>query len=268
MIELKSLSPANPCGYLAALGLIRVLSPHCEIKLAWSGEWADVSVVVECDQAESVDQLAELLAKHHDANWIPKGKDIRKFKKSPANWIARSDRTDKNGFVLATQWRYEAVKARSGWTDQIRNVEKEVRKHDKQYKRKANPAQYLRALTEWTQSDAASPLGFDPSAFQDSARQANTASATKPICTAAAIWLAVSALPLFPVFSTHTAGIIDNTFHYPTWKHPLGLDSIKAICTGYRGPNDLKHIPGGVTAWESVVESVGARKQWTMAVPA
>lgn len=267
MIELKSLSPANPCGYLAALGLVRVLTPHCEIKLAWSGEWADVSAVAHCDQATSVEQLAELLATHHDASWLPKGKDIRKFKTSPASWIARNDKKDKNGFVQETGWRYEAVKARSGWTDQIRKVEKQVRKQGRQYKRKANPAKYFEALTDWNQSDAASPLGLDPSAFQDSARQADTASATEPICTAAAVWLATNALPLFPVFTTQTAGIINNTFHYPTWKHPLGLDSIKAICTSYCGNKDLKQIPGGVTAWESAVESVGARKQWAMAIP-
>ena len=258
MIEIKSLNPDNPAAYLASLGLVRILSAKVGISLSWSGEWADEFAVVTCDKVDSIGQLASLLWEHHQTDWLPAEKDIRKFDSSPASWIGRDDEKNKKGFVISSYWRFDAVKTRTGWLDNIRKVAGEIKSED----------QYLEALTEWQQKDKASPLGFDPSAWQDSSRQKQEASATGQLCTAGLIWLAVNALPLFPVFASGTAGIRNDIFHYPTWKYPLGLESIEKICTGYTGQQDLLHIPGGVTAWESIVEKAGERKQWMFATPA
>ena len=257
MIELPALLPENPASYLASLGLLRILSPICDASISWSGEWADECAVLHCDKLDSVEELASLLWKQHDTSWLPAEKDIRNFEFSPASWVGRNDDKTKKDFVVPTYWRFDAVKVRSGWLDNIRKVAGRVQ----------SQTNYLEALTQWNQKDEASPLGFDPSAWQDSSKQKQEASATGQLCTAGLIWLAVNALPLFPVFVSGAAGIHDDVFHYPTWKFPLGIESVSTICHGYRGEQDLDSVPGGVTAWESNVETTNGRRQWMFASP-
>jgi hypothetical protein len=274
-LDLHALSPSNPCAYLAGLGLLRIVTERHlldEPHLKWLVTPATQHAVLHTATDITLEELCELLARTHDDSWLPDtGKDIRKITPDKwhevggPTWAGRPDHLDKNGELLTSQWRTFAVKERVGWLEAVTTSAKIM----------TDPAKWLEALSgPWLQSDPVSPLGFDPDSFQDGATQASDASTVKPHGTAGAVWLAVNALPLFPMIPgarrPFTSGIRNDRFVYVTWADPLPLSTVKALCRApwHRVGTD-QFEPYGVNAiWSSeLTRTATGRRQLSLAHP-
>jgi hypothetical protein len=77
-------------------------------------------------------------------------------------------------------------------------------------------------------------LGFDPNTEAIYALAASAPGDEKPVSTRAAVWLAIEALPLFPVVPVkgrlHTRGfdLKGTTFRWPIWNGELAVDALRA----------------------------------------
>lgn len=208
----------------------------------------------------------------HSDSWLPScGKDIRKLKPEDWEsagehaWIGRPDHVDRNGEVIPTDWRTFAVKEKIGWLEAARATGKLM----------SDPAKWREAIVgPWQQSDNVSPLGLDPTAYQDGARQASNLSTVGLLATAGAVWLAVNAFPLFPVLpgakQPLTTGLFDGSFPYPTWSEPLPLAMIRAICrVPWSRVNGSTYVAYGIrTIWQSEISlTATGRRQFGPARP-
>lgn len=276
VLDLHALTPSNPCAYLAAIGLLRLVTQRQlldEPGLNWRDPHGNQHAVLHTKTDITIDELCQLLAKTHDESWLPDtGKDIRKVTPEKWNeiggptWIGRPDHIDRNGEVITTEWRTFAIKEKVGWLDAVKGSAQHM----------SQPGKWQEALNgPWLQSDQVSPLGFDPGSFQDGATQASDASTVKLHGTAGAIWLAVNALPLFPLLPGArrpvTSGINRNRFLYVTWENPLPLSVVKVLCrVPWNRVGIEKFEPYGVDAiWSSEMTLTATRRrQLNLAHPA
>ena len=274
-LPLPALTPENPCSYLAALGLLRLAAGHeqlGQVGLSWSGSAANESATLHVARQQTLEELGELLAANHGDVWLPDcGKDIRKLtpekwkETGSSSWIGRPDHLDKNGEILPTGWRTYTIKEKVGWLEAVRVVAKETDGSEK----------WLEALRgPWMQSDKVSPLGLEPSSYQDAARQASDLSTVKPLATAGLVWLAINAFPLFPVLPgvkrPLTAGLFDGDFIYATWSEPLPLSMVSVMCRiRWSNVKRSNFTPYGIrTFWRSAITRTATdRRQLGLAYP-
>jgi hypothetical protein len=90
----------------------------------------------------------------------------------------------------------------------------------------------------WLYRDKQHALGWDPSAERMYALRHKAPTSEPAKSVSAAIRLALEALPLFSVFPSKngrlaTSGFVrnnrENVFHWPLWKSPIGLDTLKTL---------------------------------------
>jgi hypothetical protein len=89
--------------------------------------------------------------------------------------------------------------------------------------------------TGWRAADEFSSMGFDPAREAVYALTATAPTATGPRSTRAAVWLAIEAIPLFPVVPIggrlHTRGFDRRDratiFRWPIWNGALGIDAVR-----------------------------------------
>ena len=238
-IQLSGLSPDHPLGVRAAVGLLAVcerLWPH-ECRLSWQPMQAVLHMEHACDEEQLVQALDEDQRQNGTPSWLTWDKDIRVSYAAFAEQIATAEPAaqdalaalaheycvDKNGKLLPTAWRMHGVKERTGWLQAIQEIATSMT-DDKWREALFGP---------WRYEDNVSPLGWDPNVVQRHAEQARSASATNPVATAGAVWLAVLSLPLFPVFVGErglvTTGIVGEAFCWPTWSHPATLDTVRFL---------------------------------------
>ena len=224
MIECKGIHEANPCGYLAALGLLRLAHDYdSNVKLSWSDEGHAVF-----HTNLTAGKLAERLAADNPEPFPETDKKLRGLNVDEwldlnlPTWLGRPDGfAKKEKSADTTPWVLIAAKGRGGgWFAEARKSHALM--HD--------PAKWIDVISGWQHKDAVSPLGLDPSIRQESALQANTASVTGQIGTAGAVWSAVWGLTLLPVFPSGTAGWSSKSqIRYATWSAPFGLELVRSL---------------------------------------
>lgn len=261
-IQLSGLSPDHPLGVRAAVGLLAVCDRHWPNGCRLS--WQLMQAVLHTEHACEEEQLVQALDADHRQNgtpsWLTWDKDIRVSWEVFAEQIATAEPAaqdalaalaheycvDKNGKLLPTAWRMYGVKERTGWLQAIQELADAMTDVEKWREALFGP---------WRYEDKASPLGWDPNVVQRHAEQARSTSATNPVATAGAVWLAVLSLPLFPVFvgtrGLVTTGIVDGEFYWPTWSQPATLDTVRFLL-------QLDHQ----ALTEEQRRSVGLRQLW------
>jgi hypothetical protein len=271
-IALPGLTPDNPLGFRAAVGLLslceQILPSGCRLS------WQQMQAMLHTEHACDEDALVDAFDHHHRRtgvpNWLTWDKDLRVPVEKYREQLAIADRngqdalaslaheanTDKNGKLFPTAWRMYGIKERTGWLDTIGEIAQAM-----------NADKWREALFgPWRYEDQVSPLGWDPNVVQHHAEQARNASATRPIATAGAVWLAVLSLPLFPVFLGErrlaTTGIVDSAFCWPVWSQPATLDTVRFLLQLDYGSLSMKQRQaiGIRQLWRSRLIAVGDRR--------
>jgi len=271
-IALSGLNPDSPLGVRAALGLLRVCDRifPASCRLSWQRIHAVLHTRHSCDEGQLVDALDQDHRQHGTPPWLAWEKDIRVAAETFSELVAASDRStqevlaalaheyhkDKNGNLRPTAWRMYGVKERTGWLAAIGDIVKAMTA-DKWREAVFGP---------WRYEDNGSPLGWDPSVVQRHAEQARTSSATGPVATAGAVWLAALSLPLFPVFVGQrrlaTTGIVGDAFYWPIWTHPATLSTVRFLLQlDYRKLSPEQRQALGIRqVWRSRIVDVGERR--------
>ena len=271
-IALPGLTPGHPLGFRAAVGLLslseQILPSGCRLS------WQPMQAILHTEHACDEDALVDTLDQHHRQtgapSWLTWAKDIRVPVRNYCEQLAIADRNgqaalaslaheanmDKNGKLFPTAWRMYGIKERTGWLDTIGVIARAM-----------NADKWREALFgPWRYEDQVSPLGWDPNVVQRHAEQACSASATRPIATAGAVWLSVLSLPLFPVFLGErwlaTTGIVDGAFCWPVWSQPATLDTVRFLLQLDCGclSMEQRQALGIRQLWRSRLMAVGDRR--------
>ncbi len=277
-LPFDALDGANPLAFLAALGTLRLLAraePTAAFRLSWKqrlGAWRPVlhferaltpATVVDLLYANglNLDQLftTELLTATPDAGETNKeGETHRQDKlqftvsafrafclaarrkadcplhEFAAAWAGETaPKVDKGNKVsFARKTRFDFTAGKQAFIKMLRDLREAI-----------TPEDIRRTLFEgWRYSARATSMRWDP---QDEKRQyavqavdPTNGTRNPPLADAGANFLAVEAIPLFPLVPDRKAnqpGFVyaekDNSFRWSLWYAPLSLDSIRSLLT-------------------------------------
>jgi CRISPR-associated endonuclease/helicase Cas3 len=274
-ISLDALDGANPLAFLAALGTLRLLTqafPGHNLRLAWHqrlGAWRPLlSTTRPIDEETMLAALHEgglrldtmfspqLLAASEAASpknrkGEPRWRDkllfpigaLREFCEaataSPcpsaefsAAWACETAPTGEEGEQLARRTRFDFTAGQQAFIRMLREL-----------RQTCTPADLRRSLfAGWRYSATAVSMRWDT---QDEKRQyalqavdPTNGSENPPLADRGANFLAVEALPLFPLTPDRTASqpgfgrdAEGRSWHWPIWTCPLGLDAIRSLMT-------------------------------------
>jgi hypothetical protein len=255
----------NPLGFLAALGLLRVLDDHAVVNqgvrpsLAWAdaGAWRPVirsaldmpgiiQAVLDDASAQAADPVLSL-AYNDDGVRVPPdtSKASRDLKPSPA--VGRAVLTE-----AASQSRRSADLAAGLFTDLV--VDNKGNTKPTALHFTAGQQQFLAMLEElrlglsqermqealngpWMATDKLPSLSWDSSATRYYALRASNPSDDKRGSVAAANWLASIGLSFLPVLAVRGAvattcvrgGWKDSTMTWPLWSAPAGVRVLRGL---------------------------------------
>jgi len=273
-IPLDALDGANPLAFLAALGTLRVLTrvlPEYDPRLSWEqrlGAWRPLLWTAEplgearicealCKNGVDIaamfseDLLADTVSaspknKKGEVSW----KDKLKFPVGPfrdfcraasdslsaspefaAAWAGETATNIEDGQDLALRTRFDFTAGQQAFVGMLREL-----------KESCNAPDLQRSLfTGWRYSTTAVSMRWDT---QDEKRQYAlqssdpTKSSNPPIADRGANFLAVEALPLFPLVPNRGAGQAgfegkgnDRCWSWPIWTYPVGLDIVRSLLT-------------------------------------
>jgi CRISPR-associated endonuclease/helicase Cas3 len=269
----NALDGANPLAFLAALGTLRVLTrvyPEYNPRLSWElrlGAWRPLLWTDQpLDEERICDALCkaglniatmfteDLLAatisvspknKKGEASWKDKLKfpvdHFRPFcraasdSRSPsaefaAAWAGETASSVEDGNQLAFRTRFDFTAGQQAFIGMLREL-----------KETCTAADLQRSLfTGWRYSTAAVSMRWDT---QDEKRQyalqavdPQNAGKNSPMADLGANFLAVEALPLFPLVPNRNAGQAGfdgkgsgRSWSWPIWMHPIGLDVVRSL---------------------------------------
>ncbi|HUF70682.1 MAG TPA: hypothetical protein VMM79_18680 [Longimicrobiales bacterium] len=247
---LRGLDGSDPLGFMAALGLLRVVSrEHTEARLAWSRDavWNATLVTAEpCDPVQlALLDLGRWQAGHPAVDFaIGAHRKVQDLKHRPRDFrslmgqLVRHPRgaafvaayatgavVDSSGQTKPTSLHFTAGKQR--FMDAVLNLRDNVTRDDLEealngpWQGRVGP----KDLRWRAASDRARALlSFDPSK-------------EKPSVVAGAVWLAFQAMPLFPVVASGgrcvTTGFTGRgkkeAFTWPLWSAPLTVHEVRVV---------------------------------------
>ena len=254
--ELPGLSAASPDGFMAAVGLLRVLAEDLDldVRLSWDG----VAVLHGIGREELLDALAEHMRERYEApewNWSPvtrkitpeahakaldeHGHDAR-FVRFLAGMVTPTVHT-KEGTLANTR-----LDMTSGSQKLLLNLQSLARemssagKKTKKAKRSTEPlarSYFTEGLFENRYRRGEPSFGWDPNTVQDHAYSPRAPSQMKPTSRPGVVWLVAEALALHPILpvrgravTTGTARVEGQTVYYwPTWEEPADIHWVRAV---------------------------------------
>jgi len=245
---LRGLQPNNPLGFLAALGVIKVLDhkyPEYEWKMRWK-QYADIETTKKITENELENMLLEeisvndLMYEKFKKNYPPSNEeDYAKFMKfmigatlnetydvKRVHDFAVGFSLAKNSDVEETDFRFLTGSAT------LFGTAIELIKEIKDNRQKIHDTLF----DEWKYSDNKRSMNWDPillqrehAKFPVNPKKGDTPSPTMH----GANRLALEALPLFPVIlslnGVKTIGWIDKKFIWPIWNQFADLNEIKGM---------------------------------------
>jgi hypothetical protein len=216
-VVLEGLSGDSPVGFLAALGTQRLLD--CRLRWVEQGRrW--VAVI------DHPEPLEALLSARPDRSAWPAGRDLSSL--SLEAWLTLADREPRWAAALACQQgdRLARTAFDLGKASMLRNL-------------RELPAQMTAAHVEnalvgpWKYESGRYMCGLDPHAVVVAATTHALPTSQKPRGVPGALWLALEALPYFPVFLTgegpRTTGWRDDDFVWPIWDRFLSSGGLRAL---------------------------------------
>lgn len=271
-LPLPGLKGAEPIGFLAAVGLLRVLTTRHSlgaVKLGWADDSAWTAVLhteKSCDEDQLVSELLEHLTgrselpvfggRGPDGEAVG-GKEWSDIKVDPElfrDWLlatrSATHQSSREAADFLSAFGSELVRARSSGDLKpsalhMTSARQQFLESCRKLATSLNPATTVRgtkggsaAFREalfgpWEYTDAFSALGIDPSTEAVYALVASAPGDEKPVSTRAAVWLAIEAIPLFPVLPikgrlhTRAFDLRATTFRWPIWKGALSTDAVR-----------------------------------------
>ncbi len=316
-LPLDALDGANPLAFLAALGTLRLLVrglPTAEFRLSWKQRLGAWRPVLHTELALTREAAANSLHAHGlnlnvlftpdllaaTASASPKNKKggaswqdklqfpipaFRDFCRAAADdpdcprhefaaaWAGETAPAVEDDHVpLARKTRFDFTAGQQAFIKMLRDLRETTA-----------PVDIRRALFEgWHYSPASTSMRWDP---QDEKRQyavqaADPTNGTEnpPLADAGANFLAVEAIPLFPLVPDRSANqpgfdhaAQGRCFRWPLWHAPLSLDSIRSLLTlpladADRWPSSRRHALGLAAIFVSrVVQPSGRYRCFTPA---
>lgn len=272
MTELPGLSGATPIGFLAALGLIRVLADdrHHDVRLSWQGSQPRLHGLA----AEAIlDELVAHMVGRGDAlefTWAdsPRGVSPVQYREAVAR--AQGDRralaflagwgTDtvlRDGTISSTRW--DMTSGQQKLLQDFRKLAPKVTREALEIALFGGP------YTEQTS------FGLDPVAVRFHAHEAKAPAKTAPPGKPGLVWLAFEAIPLHPVlpigagraYTTGWRSGRDLGYVWPLWEAPLSLLEIALLRA--LPLQSLSRRPGVTQVWFS---RYGMSGKYGMLLPA
>ncbi len=274
MIELPGLSGASPIGFLAALGMLRVLVEDRgrDVRLAWRHGRA---VLEGLELTEAIDELAANMAGRGDAlefTWADTTRGVTPEQYRAAVAQAGGDRRAL-GFLAG--WGTDTVVSKgviAGTDMDMTPVnKKQMLPRDlcelaPRVNRKALEIALLGGPYE-----RQSPWGLDPASRRTGATEAKAPGKSKPPGKPGLIWLAIESIPLHPVLPTsatrtRTVGwryMLADAYVWPLWNAPLNLNEARLL--RMLPVARLAGRPGVTEVWASIKDKTG---MYTWLLPA
>lgn len=252
-LELSALHGHTPIGFMAALGLLRVL-PSGTL-LSWNS-----STQVACLHGQQRQTLLEHLRQHMTGRSasaeLHLADDVRKYavdtfrseyeraEEPLASWMRAWWREDgKDGNTTPTDL------CLTGGPQRMIKMARELA-HALDPARKKGADQFVNAKFEealfgpWRYEDDFASWGWDPATFRPGALTAAAPAGMKMAGVAAAYWLAWESLPLFPCI--HGEGTLGfetrpRAWTWATWAEPLDLCAVRALL---RQPREARALGG------------------------
>ncbi len=280
---LTGLKGTEPIGFLAALGLLRVLGDRCSfgaVKLSWScgSVWsALLHTEKACDEERLIgDLLAHMRSRAtfpvfagvkpdgqplDDEVWNDVKVPLGQFATMLAAVRSAATRSDREvadfysalGSELIPLGNKALVKpsalhmtsGNQAFLASIRELARSLDPDAPPHPKSACPpsdafrdavfANSTDGGTGWRAADEFSSMGLDPAREAVYAVTATAPTTTGPRSTRAAVWLAIEAIPLFPVVplsrALHTRGFNRHdritTFRWPIWNGALTIDAVR-----------------------------------------
>ncbi len=280
MLMLKGLSAASPIGFMAAVGLLRVLAEDCElpVRLGWRNGLAALEGV---ERETLLEMLTQHMGARHEAyewNWTPSAKRMLASEYAEACRQAAGDRralaflaafaTDtaltEEGFIRSS--RLDLTSGRQQLIADLKRVAQGLRE--------ADDAKYaFTSALFGGPYERQSSFGWDPVGVRSHAHEARAPAASAPPGKRGLVWLAAEALSLHPVLpsrgrATTTGceriGDGGQAYYWPVWEEAiLELSEVRFL----RALDfiSLTRRPGVTSVWAS---DFGSSGKYGMLLPA
>lgn len=283
-LPLSGLSVGSPIGFMAALGLLRVLVQDCglDARLAWRDGAACLHGADRATLTEALIQHMRGRSRAPEFNFEVGTEDGGRAKVQHLRTLTPDDyasavahcagderalaflagfATDAvvndKGFIART--RFDFSSGQQKLADDFRSLAALL---DPQARRPRRPlAERIACALFGGPYEEQHTLGWDPAALMTHAHQrvAPTDSATpgQPMT----VWLAIESLPLHPVLPlsarrARTIGFAGSAAYvWPQWEEPLSLPEVSLL--RQRAVDTLAQVPGVTGVWRSDVTSVG-----------
>ncbi len=269
-VELPGLLAHSPIGFMAALGLLRVLSEdhRLDVRLGWRGGHA---VLQGIDRGELIQVLQTHMAGRHRApewNWRDTTKRVtpEEFQGALASMAgdarARSFLAgfvlpailDGNGFLSST--RLDMTSGRQQLLADLRRLAEALQEPG------AARRAFQRALFGGPY-EAQSSYGWDPAAVRRHALEAKAPTTSKPPGKPGLVWLAAESLAWHPMRPwdgrAYTTGCErlggDWVYFWPIWSGCL--DAVTARTLRQLSHDQVRRLPGVTACWASTFDSSG-----------
>jgi hypothetical protein len=272
LYNLKGLTASSPIGFMAALGMLRVLASDrgCEIRLGWRNGHA---VIDGIDPKSAISELTTNMdnrAKATEFNWAD---SPRKVTPEKFRLACQEMKGDKRALGFMAGWASDAVLrqgavavTRMDMTSGQQKLIRDLRK----LAEKITPNHFESALFGGTYEDQPS-FGLDPVAVRSHAHEHQAPTKSKAPGKPGLVWLAFESIPAHPVVpisanKTQTTGWRlgkDVSYVWPIWDGCLTLEEVWLLRSF---PLDsLSNRPDILEVWSSRYGSSG---KYGMLLPA
>ncbi|MFO1421941.1 MAG: hypothetical protein U1F59_13585 [Candidatus Competibacteraceae bacterium] len=266
MIDLPGLSGASPIGFLAALGMLRVLVEDRghDARLAWRHGRA---VLDGLELTDAIDELTANMTGRGDAlefTWADTVRDVTP--EQYRNAVARAS-SDRRALAFLAGWGTDTVMSKGFIADtdmdmtpvnKKQMLPRDLRELAPRVNRNALEIALLGGSYE-----RQSPWGLDPASRRSGATEAKAPGKSKPPGKPGLIWLAIESIPLHPVLPvsitrTRTVGwryMPVDAYVWPLWNASLSLNEVKLL--RMLPVERLASRPGVTEVWASTKDKTG-----------
>lgn len=238
-LDLTALRGYLPVGFMAGLGLLRLLPAGC--RLGWDGR-TQAAFVEGIGRDEMLDILRDRLAGRAASPELAIADDVRKFPVERFRELAMSADADTLAWVRSW-WREDGDETvptdlclTGGPQRMVRMARELAARLDPS--RSAKQTAWVREkfaealFGPWRYEDDVASWGWDPASFRPGALTATEPAKTRLAGVAGAYWLAWEAQPLLPcLHGTGTVGFVrkPRAWTWATWAEPLDLHAAAAL---------------------------------------
>ncbi len=259
MVELPGLSGASPIGFLAALGMLRLLAEDRghPVRLAWRNGRA---VLGGLEPMDAIEELAANMMGRADAlefTWTDSTRGV-----SPEQYrdaVARAG-DDQRALGFLAGWGTDTVIREgsiAGTHFDMTSGQQKLLRDLRRLAPRVN-CNTLKVALLGGSYERQSPWGLDPASLRSRATEAESPTKSEPPGKPGLIWLAFESIPLHPVVPVSATRVRtvgwrigggSIAYVWPLWDQPLMLDEVMLLRT--LPVEKLAKRPGVAEVWVS-----------------